>query len=615
MNLFCKKLETISFLLATIIHMKLIHSLTASFKFSLPSIKLAWKTAPALVLLVVVLTVFSAILPVAVAYVGKALIDAVVAQNIEHSVQFVLIEGALVVFMNGVNKGYTAIQQLLGVKLGYHVNTIILEKAVTLDLQQFENPEIYDQLVKARRNASIRPASMVNDSLNVMKHSITFFSYIGVLATYSEWIVLGLMVAAIPGTISEMKFSNLGFRLRNWRSQDNRKLNYLEVVLSNDQHAKEVKILGLSDLFLYRYKALATKFYKEDKQLAVKKSVWGYILAQLSTASFYACYVFLAISAALGTISLGMLTFYLAAFRQGQGGFQNALTSLGSMYENNLYMSNLFDFLSIETSKSISAPESPIVHFKEKGIRFEKVGFHYRDKSQWALRDISVFVPAGEKLALVGHNGAGKSTFIKLVCRLYTPTEGAIYLDGINLQDWEYASLSKRLGIVFQDFNQYQFSVRQNVGLGNVEFMNDEDCLQNAIKNGGAEAVLDQLTFGLDTQLGRWFDDGEELSGGQWQKIALSRGFMRKNAEILILDEPTAALDAQSEQDVFERFTKLTKGKTSIVISHRFPTVRMADRILVIDKGRIVEQGSHNDLLKQKGVYAHLFKLQAKGYE
>lgn len=594
--------------------MKLVHSLTKSFKFSLPSLKLAWTTAPLLVAAVVGLTVFAAVLPVAVAYVGKSLIDAVVAQDSALAVRFVLIEAVLVVVMNGVNKGYAAILQLLGVRLGYHVNTIILEKSVTLDLQQFEDPTIYDQLVKARRNASRSPSAMVSDSLNVVKHSITFFSYIGVLATYSGWMVLGLMVAAIPGTVSEMKFSNMGFRLRNWRSQDNRKLNYLEVVLSNDKHAKEVKILGLSDLFLSRYKTLASKFYREDKQLAVKKSVWGYLLAQLSTISFYGCYVVLVMSAAVGAISLGLLTFYLAAFRQGQTAFQSALTSLGSMYENNLYMSNLFGFLAIQTSESDPAPTSPTIHFKERGLRFEKVGFQYRDKSHWALRDISVFVPDGEKLALVGHNGAGKSTFIKLVCRLYIPTEGAIYLDGINLQDWNYRALTKRLGIVFQDFNEYQFSVRQNVGLGNVDAMDDESRLLTAVKNGGAEAVLEQLTHGLDTQLGRWFDDGEELSGGQWQKIALARGFMRDEADILILDEPTAALDAQAEQDVFERFTQLTKGKTSIVISHRFPTVRMADRILVIESGQIVEQGSHDDLINQKGVYAHLFQLQAQGY-
>ena len=551
----------------------------------------------------------------AVAYIGKSLIDAVVDKNIDLSVKFVLLEGVLVVLMNGANKGYTATQQLLGLKLGYHVNTIILEKAVTLDLQQFESPDVYDQLVRARKNASSRPAAMVNDFLNVTKHTITFLSYIGALATYSAWIVLGLMVAAIPGTVAEMKFSNMGFRLRNWRSQDNRRLNYLEVVLSNDAHAKEVKSLGLSEVLLGRYKRLSTTFYKEDKQLAVKKSIWGYLLAQLSTVSFYGCYSFLAVSAALGAISLGSLTFYLAAFRQGQGAFQSTLISLGSMYENNLYMSNLFAFLSIETRSSQVAPESPVVHFEEKGLRFEKVGFQYRGKSQWALRDISVVVPAGEKLALVGHNGAGKSTFIKLVCRLYEPSEGTIYLDGIDLQDWDQTALTKRLGVVFQDFNQYQFTVRENVGLGNVERLTDEPCLLTAVKNGGAEPVIEQLSRGLDTQLGRWFDDGEELSGGQWQKIALARGFMREDADILILDEPTAALDAQSEQDVFERFTTLTAGKTSIVISHRFPTVRMADRILVIENGHIVEQGNHDALLDRKGVYARLFKLQAKGYE
>jgi len=595
--------------------MKALKSVTSAFKFSAPSLKLAWKTSPSLVVQVLLLTIVSAVLPVAVAYIGKELIDAVVAQNVDLSIRFVLIEAGLVVAMNGANKGHSTVQQLLGVKLGYHVNTVILEKAVTLDLQQFEDPTVYDQLVKARRNASVRPASMVNDSLNVIRHSITFFSYIGVLATYSGWMVLGLMVAAIPGTVSEMKFSNMGFRLRNWRSQDNRKLNYLEVVLSNDQHAKEVKVLGLPSLFLSRYKTLSSRFYKEDKQLAVKKSIWGYTLAQLSTATFYGCYVILAISAALGNITLGLLTFYLAAFRQGQAAFQSALTAIGNMYESNLYMSNLFDFLNITTSESQPAPSSPTVHYDEKGLRFENVGFQYRGKDQWALRNISVFVPAGEKLALVGHNGAGKSTFIKLICRLYTPTEGKIYLDGIDLQDWDYRALTQRLGVVFQDFNQYQFTLRENIGLGNVALMDDTSRLNQAVKNGGADAVLDQLSKGLDTQLGRWFDDGEELSGGQWQKIAIARGFMRDQADILILDEPTAALDAQAEQDVFERFTHLTKGKTSIVISHRFLTVRMADRIIVIEKGRVIEEGSHDELVDLKGVYAHLFELQAQGYK
>ncbi|MGA0242665.1 MAG: ABC transporter ATP-binding protein, partial [Candidatus Marinamargulisbacteria bacterium] len=378
--------------------------------------------------------------------------------------------------------------------------------------------------------------------------------------------------------------------------------------------AKEVKILGLSEVLLSRYTSFATQFYREDKQLAIQKSIWGYLLAQLSTATFYGGYIFLAMSAAMGSISLGLLTLYLAAFRQGQSGFQQALTSLGSMYENNLYMANLFDFLNIQTRQATPVHNPPTVHFKERGIRFDAVGFRYQGASTWALRGVSLMIPAGQKLALVGHNGAGKSTFIKLICGLYTPTEGTIYLDGVRLDDWDPITLTDRLGIVFQDFNKYQFSVKENVGLGYVPHMKNDAAIQTAIHHGGATHMMDQLTHGADTQLGRWFDNGEELSGGQWQKIALSRGFMRHHADILILDEPTAALDAQAEEDVFKRFTTLTDGKTSIIISHRFPTVRMADRILVIDQGQVIEDGSHDDLVHNDGVYAHLFKLQAKGY-
>src|SRR5689334_13553181 len=323
----------------------------------------------------------------------------------------------------------------------------------------------------------------------------------------------------------------------------------------------------------------------------------------------------MAVATAAGQLTLGLMTLYIVAFRQGQQAFQSILTAIGGMYEDNLYMSNLFEYLAIPTGRPTPPPDlAALPSGQEEGVRFDDVGFRYPGAEGWALRHVSLFIPRGQSLALVGQNGAGKTTFIKLLTRLYEPTEGRILLDGRDLRTWEEETLRRRIGVIFQDFNQYQLKARENVGLGSVEHHEDEPRIQRAAGRGGADAVIAGLSAGLDTQLGRWFKDGVELSGGQWQKIALARAFMREEADILVLDEPTAALDAEAEHAVFERFRTLAKGRTTLLISHRFPTVRMADRILVIEGGRIVEQGSHDTLVEQGGRYARLFALQAQGY-
>jgi ATP-binding cassette subfamily B protein len=599
--------------------------LKASIGHIAPSFRLAYRSAPKLCIGITAVTLLSAVMPLGIAYMGKMIVDAIVAKNMADTLYFVGIEAALILIQSLILRVLFLLQSLLGAKLGADVNGLILEKAVTLELRHFEDSEIYDKLTNARRYASTRPVAMVTDLLQLIQNSLTFLGYIGLLLAFNAWIVLALILAAIPAAISEMRFSNATFRLRNWRSPETRRLNYLEWILATDEHVKEVKILGLSTLFLGRYKQLSNQFYLEDKKLMTRRSIWAYCLSILATCTFYIAYGLMAIAAALGRMSLGDLTMYVMAFRQGQQAFQSCLTAIGNMYEGNLYMSNLFDFLAIETREvspalpqetagltpAGSKPPSP---FLEEGLRFENVGFCYAGKTTWALRHITLFIPKGESLALVGHNGAGKSTFIKLLCRLYEPTEGQILLDGKDIQDWNLTLLRQRMGVVFQDFNQYQLSFRENVGLGNVNQMGDESRILKSIEEGGASDVLASMTKGLDTSLGRWFNAGVELSGGQWQKVALSRGFMREDADILILDEPTASLDAVAEQAVFERFQALTRGKTSILISHRFPTVRMADRIVVIEQGRIVEEGTHSDLLAHAGRYAHLFSLQAKGY-
>jgi ATP-binding cassette subfamily B protein len=320
----------------------------------------------------------------------------------------------------------------------------------------------------------------------------------------------------------------------------------------------------------------------------------------------------MAIGAAAKRLTLGELTLYVVAFRQGQQAFQASLAAIGSLYEDGLYMSNLFSYLGVETRPARLLAEGPMR--EEEGVRFEHVGFQYPGSERWALRDVSIFIPRGQSLALVGQNGAGKTTFIKLMTRLYEPTEGRVLLDGRDLRSWDLETLRRRVGVIFQDFNEYQLEVRENVGFGSVEHVEDAPRVERAVDRGGAADLVKTLGKGLETQLGRWFKDGVELSGGQWQKIALARAFMREEADILVLDEPTAALDAEAEHAVFERFRALTQGRTTILISHRFPTVRMADRIVVLEEGRIVEEGTHGDLVAAGARYAQLFSLQAQGY-
>jgi ATP-binding cassette subfamily B protein len=562
------------------------------------------------------LTLVAAFVPLGIAWVGKAIMDAVVAHDRGATVRWVLVELALVTAQAGAGRGLGLVRSVLGARLAIDINVLILEKALGLRLQDFEDPDLYDKLTRARREASSRPVSMITQSFQLLQNVVTLAGYVALLLRVNWLAVVGLVAAAVPATVVEMKFSATAFRMRNWRSPETRRMTYLEYVLANDEHAKEVKVFGLGKVLFERYKALGEAFFAEDRSLAVRRSAWAFGLSLLATGAFYGAYAYMALAAAQGTISLGDMVLYVMAFRQGQQAFQSILGAIGGIYEDDLYMSNLFSFLATPVEGVATLPTSTASTSRaaEEGLRFEGVGFRYPGKEAWALRGIDLFVPRGESLALVGHNGAGKTTFIKLLTRLYEPTEGRVLLDGIDLREWDPEAVRRRVGVVFQDYNQYQLPARDNVGLGSVDHREDEPRIRRAVARGGAEEVVAALGKGLDTQLGRWFKEGAELSGGQWQKIALSRAFMREEADILILDEPTAALDAEAEHAVFERFKRLAEGRTSILISHRFPTVRMADRILVLEGGRILEQGSHEQLVAQGGRYAHLFSLQAQGY-
>lgn len=605
----------------------MLERIRGSFSQTPRAIALVARSAPRGAMALGLLTVFSALLPLAIAYTGKAIMDAVVAHSAPLTLRWALVELGLVALQALSQRALALNNGLIGARLGLDINTMILQKALTLSLRHFEDPEFYDQLTRARREASFRPLSMVTASFSLFQNAVTLTGYIILLTRWSGLAVLGLIVAAIPATIAEMRFSNAAFRMRNWRSPEARRLNYLEYVLANDGHAKEVKLFGLGPVLLERYRTLGEGFYEDDKKLAVRRAGWAYSLSLVGTCAFYASYVFMAIAAAEGRLTLGNMVLYVMAFRQGQQSFQSILGAIGGMYEDNLYMSNLFSYLAIPVEsppamapEADAKPESPSsalsapVDAGLQGLVFDDVGFRYPGREAWALRHVNLTIPKGESLALVGHNGAGKTTFIKLLTRLYEPTEGRILLDGRDLRAWEPEALRRRVGVIFQDFNQYQLKVRENVGFGSVDHRDDDARVGRAVERGGATAVIEGLKAGLDTQLGRWFKEGAELSGGQWQKVALARAFMREEADILVLDEPTAALDAEAEHAVFERFRALAQGRTTILISHRFPTVRMADRIVVIDGGRIVEEGTHASLVEQGGRYAHLFSLQAQGY-
>ncbi len=576
---------------------------------------LAWRSSPVAAALLIGLTALMALLPLGVAYLGKACVDAVVARAETRALWLVGAECLLVAVLLVISRLGGLWRALLGTRLALFVNLQILAKALTLELRHFQDSEFYDQLTRARREASARPLAMASELLAIAQSLLTLLGFVGLLFRFSGFSVMVLLLAALPAAAAEVRLSQAAFAQRHLRAADTRRLGYLEYILSSDEHAKEMLTLGLGPTLLERYRQLGSSLVGEEQGLLVRRTLWGTLLGQIGTLSFYGCYLIIVSMAAAGHITLGDLTLYVVAFRQGQQAFSAMLMSLGALYEHDLYLANLLDFLAIPTGRALPpVPRDVPALQSERGIRFVGVGFRYPGQDQFALRDLHLFIPAGRSLALVGHNGAGKSTFLKLLTGLYEPTEGCILLDGCDLRNLPPAELRRRMAVVFQDFNQYQFSVRENVGYGSPEHLQDEERLIRAVQRGGAREFVSSLPEGVDTQLGRWFAKGVELSGGQWQRIALARAFMREEADILILDEPTAALDADAEQEIFEHFHKRSAGRTVLLISHRFATVRMADHIVVIENSRIVEQGTHTELVKIAGRYADMFQMQARGY-
>ena len=600
-----------------------VHKFLSVFQYSKVALEIVWSTSAALTIVMAISTLVSGVLPAAIASVGGLFVDAVasalqqtgeVAEQAQSDLLFyVFLELGLVVIMTGAQKLNTVCQSILRVLLGNKVNVMILEKALTLELAHFEDAEYYDKLVRARREASSRPLSLVIKTFDLMRDVISLIAIGIFLFQFSVWAVALLAIAGVPAFVAEAKFSGEAFRIHRRRSAERRMQIYLEMVLTREDGVKEVKLLQLGKLFLQRYVDIFRNIYKEDRNLVLRRGLWGYVLGLLASGAFYFAYGWVGFAAIAGAITIGQMTMYIAQFRLGQNAVTNSLTAVNGMYEDNLYLSNLTEYLEHKIPEQTG--NKTIGPNPEDGIRFEEVTFVYPDSEKPALNNVSLHIKQGESLAIVGENGSGKTTLIKLLTRLYTPVSGRIFLEGLELKEWDIEALRKKIGVIFQDFAHYQLIVGENIGIGDVDEIEQEPRIEEAAQKGMADVFVKDLPQGYKTQLGTWFKDGKELSGGQWQKIALSRAFMRSKADILILDEPTAAIDARAEAEIFNHFRDLTANKISIIISHRFSTVRMADHIIVLEQGKIQEEGSHTDLLGNGGQYATLFNLQAQGYQ
>jgi len=584
---------------------------------------LVWNSHPPSASAMAACTLVGAMLPASQAWVGKLIVDAVVTAINQHTgaeaglravLPLLLVEFVLLLLHAGNSQARSLAEHVLHARLNLSINTRIIRKALDLDLTYFENAEYYDKLQNARREADWRGLQIVNGGFYLIQNFITVLSYGALLVRFSPWLALILFIATIPAFIAQSQFAELSFRVLSWRAPEARKLNYLEYVLTDYDSVKEVKLFGLGEPLLGRYADLFWKFLREDQAIAQKRSLTSLGWGLLATLSYYGSYAWIVWRAVGGLITLGDMTLYLGIFRGSQNMFESIFYGLSELYENGLFMSNLFSFLELQPQMTVALKPLPAPRDIRQGIEFRNVSFKYAGQAGWALRAVNFSVRPSEKIALVGPNGAGKTTIIKLLTRLYDPTEGQILLDGVDLRDYDLHDLRQRIGVIFQDFVRYHLAAAENVGFGQIEALDDRPRIVGAAQKSGADSVITALPQGYETTLGRWFHQGRDLSGGEWQKIALARAFMR-DCEVLVLDEPTAALDAENELRVFQQFRELAEDKIAVLISHRFSTVRMADRIFVIESGEITERGTHADLLALSGTYARLFTLQAESYK
>lgn len=582
--------------------------------------KLVWRSSPSKTLISFSLRILRSAMPVALLYVGKLIIDQVVALNtnspagnLQELWQLVALEFALALLTDGLNRMINLTDSLLGDLFSNYTSIRIMKHAAMLDLDQFEDSVFYDKLERARQQ-TVGRTILLSQVMSQVQDFISMAFLLTALIAFNPWLILLLLLAIIPSFLGESYFNSKNYALSRSQTPERRELDYLRYLGASDETAKEVKIFGLSDFITERFKTLSDKFYSDNSKLAVRRSLWGTFFSVLGTLGYYAAYAFIIYETVTGKSSVGSLTFLAGSFRQLSGLMETMLSRFTFVSQGAIYLNDFIDFFEIkpnitQNQKALTFP-NPI----KTGFVFENVGFQYRNTDRWANRNLSFTLKPGEKLALVGENGAGKTTLVKLLARLYDPTEGRILLDGKDLKEYELEGLRYNLGIIFQDYIRYQMTFYQNIAVGNIKELDNEALVKKAAKESLADKLALKFPEAYQQWLGRRFNDGVELSGGEWQKVALARAYM-KDAQVLILDEPTAALDARAEYEVFQRFAELTKGKSAVLISHRFSTARLADRILVLENGTLLESGTHQELLKADGRYAELFNLQAKGYQ
>jgi len=581
--------------------------------------KLIWQTSPTLTLTTAIIRIIRSAIPVSILYVGKLIIDQVVhlsrSTNHTHAylLQLVAIELTLAILSDALGRASTLIDSLLGDLFSNHTSIKIMQHAATLDLEQFEDSNFYDKLERARQQ-TIGRTILLTQVFSQVQDLITMGFLAAGLLVFNPWLMVLLFVAVLPAFIGEAYFNDQSYSLSMRQTPERRELDYVRYIGASDETAKEVKLFNLSTFLIDRFKSLSQKFYRDNKKLAVRRSLWGTAFSLLGTLGYYGAYIFIIFKTIDGKISIGDLTFLAGSFRQLRSLLDGVLSRFTAVSQGAIYLQDFFDFFEIQPTIRPSTASLPFPNPIKKGFVFENVGFKYANSDDWANRNINFVLPAGEKLALVGENGAGKTTLVKLLARLYDPTEGKILLDGHDLREYNVTELRKNIGVIFQDYIRYQMTVSYNIAVGNIEEKENRGLIVESAKKSLADRLVQKLAGKYDQALGKRFNQGVELSGGEWQKIALARAYM-KEAQLLILDEPTSALDARAEYEVFQRFSELTLGKTAVLISHRFSTVRMADRILVLDKGLLIEMGSHEELLNKGGRYAELFHLQAMGYQ
>ena len=586
-------------------------------------LKLIWLTSPSLTLGNIALRLLRAALPLAMLYIGRLILDDIVqlsrlpaaSRNVSPVFGLVALEFGLVLLTDALGRAVALLDSLLGDLFANASSVRLMRHAAELDLDQFEDSTFYDKLERARRQTLSRSVLM-SQVLAQGQDAVTLVLLAGGLVAFQPWLLGLLLLAVVPAFLGESHFNERSYSLTHSWTPERRELDYLRQTGASDETAKEVKIFGLSDFLINRFSTLSDQFYTQNKALALKRAGWGTVFAAIGAAGYYGAYLYIIKQAVGGVISIGQLTFLAGSFARLRALLEGILSRFSQVADGALYLQDFFDFFQITpriVRPTVGQAVRPFPRPIRQGFTFEDVGFKYKNAEKWALRHLSFELHAGEKLALVGENGAGKTTLVKLLARLYDPSEGRILLDGHDLREYDPAELRQEIGVIFQDFVRFQLPAGQNLAVGRIEERTNQPRIEQAAHQSLADSVIAKLPLGYDQMIGRRFNGGVDLSGGEWQKIALGRAYMRE-AQLLILDEPTAALDARAEYEVFERFKELTQGKTAVLISHRFSTVRMADRILVVEHSRVQEIGSHEELLAKGGRYAELFQLQAAGY-